>query len=224
MRLYRYRAASGSSGVNPNLGGITALGAARGRPGAAGPVRWELLIQGTDYYLDDSGLWVVLATKLDQNDYLATSFRTAAGTTIGTFPQVDQGPGSNDVLELIAEPQQNQTRRTFRYEMRNVYRVAGADLDVTSLEVGITLNRSERPVTGSAQTYLQQLGLAVPSDPVVVRPRESPLAPRAGSRGRECGERPLHRLPAPRSRSPTRASSRPPRSPTRSTARRSTCC
>ena len=178
VRLYRYRAASGSSGVNPNLGGITASARRGDGQEPLAPVRWELLTQGTDYYVDDSGLWVVLATKLDQNDYLATSFRTAAGTTIGTFPQVDQGPGSNDVLELIAEPQQNQTRRTFRFEMRNVYRVAGADLDVTSLEVGITLNRSERPVTGSAQTYLQQLGLAVPNDPVVFD-RENRLWPRA---------------------------------------------
>ena len=54
-----------------------------------------------DYYLDASGLWFVLATKLDQNDYLAVSFRTAAGTTVGTFPDADQGPGCTDSLELI---------------------------------------------------------------------------------------------------------------------------
>ena len=57
-----------------------------------------------------------------------------------------------------------------------------------------------------------------------LRPRESPVAPRAGSRGLECGERPLHRLPAPRAvRRPEQALARR-RSPTRSTARRSTCC
>ena len=49
-------------------------------------MRWELLIQGTDYYLDPSGLWFALATKLDQNDYLAVSYMTAAGTTVGSFP------------------------------------------------------------------------------------------------------------------------------------------
>ena len=43
-------------------------------------MRWQLLIQGTDYYLDPSGLWFALATKLDQNDYLAVSYTTAAGT------------------------------------------------------------------------------------------------------------------------------------------------
>ena len=131
MRLYRYRAARGNSGVNPNLGGITASARRGDGLEPLGPVRWELLIQGTDYYLDDSGLWIVLATKLDQNDYLATSFRTATGNTIGTFPDVDQGPGSSDVLELIADPQQTQIRRTFRHEMRNVYRVAGEKIGTT---------------------------------------------------------------------------------------------
>jgi hypothetical protein len=178
VRLYRYRAARGNSGVNPNLGGITATANRGGTLDPLPAVRWELLIQGTDYYLDDSGLWVVLATKLDQNDYLATSFRTAAGTTVGTFPEVDQGPGSTDVLELIAEPQQTQERRSFRHEMRNVYRVAGADLDPASLQVGVTLNRSERPVSGSAETYLQQLGLSLPNDPTLFD-RENRLWPRA---------------------------------------------
>ncbi len=178
VRLYRYRAARGNSGINPNLGGITAS-ANRGAGLEPLPaVRWELLIQGTDYYLDGSGLWVVLSTKLDQGDYLATSFRTAAGTTVGTFPETDQGPGSPDVLELIAEPQQTQDRRTFRHEMRNIYRVAGADLDATSLQVGITLNRSERPVSGTAETYLQQFGLAIPNDATLFD-RENRLWPRA---------------------------------------------
>lgn len=178
VRLYRYRAARGNSGLNPNLGGITASARRGEGEEPLDRVRWELLIQGTDYYLDDSGLWVVLATKLDQNDYLATSFRTAAGTTIGTFPEVDGGATSSDVLELIAEPQQTQSQRAFRHEMRNVYRVAGADLDVGSLEVGITLNRSEAPIGGEAQTYLQQLGLAEPSDPRLFD-RENRLWPRA---------------------------------------------
>ena len=110
VRVYRYRAARGNSGVNPNLGGITASARPRRHPQPFPAVRWELLIQGSDYYLDASGLWIVLATKLDQNDYLAVSFRTAAGGTVGTFPEVDQGAASTDVLEMIAEPQQTQDR------------------------------------------------------------------------------------------------------------------
>jgi Motility related/secretion protein len=170
VRIYRYRAAVGKSGVNPNLGGITALARRTDSPQQFGPVRWELLIQGTDYVLDESGLWIVLGTKLDQNDYLAVSYRTAAGTVVGTFPEADRGQVGNqarDTLQLIVQPQQGPALPTFRYEMRQIYRVAGADLDPNSLQVGVTLNRSERPLSGNAETYLQQLGLAVPSDATV---------------------------------------------------------
>jgi hypothetical protein len=174
VRVYRYRAAASKGEVNPNIGGISALARRRDSPQQFGPARWELLIQGTDYYLDESGLWIVLATKLDQNDYLAVSYRTVAGTTVGTFPETDRGTvdvggisQARDTLELIVQPQQGPDQPTFRYEMRQVYRVAGADLQASSLQVGVTLNRSERPISGNAQTYLQQLGLAVPSDPAV---------------------------------------------------------
>jgi hypothetical protein len=174
VRVYRYRAANSKGGVNPNIGGITALARRRDSPQQFGPARWELLIQGTDYYLDQSGLWVVLATKLDQNDYLAVSYRTQDGSSVGTFPEADRGtvdvggvPQARDTIELIVKPQQGPADPTFRYEMRQVYRVAGADLQASSLQVGITLNRSERPISGNAQTYLQQLGLSIPTDPAV---------------------------------------------------------
>jgi hypothetical protein len=178
VRVYRFRTTRGNSGINPNLGGITAVARRSDTPQRIGPVQWQLLIQGTDYYLDRSGLWVVLATKLDQSDYLAVSFRTAGGNTIGSFPEADQGPASTDSLELIVQPQQTPADPTFRYEMRQVYRVAGADLEASSLTVGITLNRSERPLAGSAETYLRQLGLSLPNDPKVFD-RENRLFPRA---------------------------------------------
>jgi len=164
VRVYRYRAAVSRTGLNPNLGGITATASRSDSPQRFGPVQWELLIQGSDYYLDPSGLWFTLGTKLDQNDYLAVSYRTAAGTVVGTFPEADQGSGSNDQLVLINEPKQSPAVPTFRYEMRQVYRVAGEDLDPTSLGVVITVNRSERPLSGAAETYLQLLGLALPND------------------------------------------------------------
>ena len=48
--------------------------------------------------------------------------------------------------------------------MRQVYRVAGADLDAASLQVGITVNRSERPQSGNAPTYLRSWASRFPSD------------------------------------------------------------
>ena len=49
--------------------------------------------------------------------------------------------------------------------MRQVYRVAGADLQLNTLAVSLSLNRSERPAR--AATYLAQLGLSIPTDPGV---------------------------------------------------------
>ena len=185
VRVYRYRAATSKTGVNPNLGGITALARRSDSPQQFGPVRWELLIQGTDYYLDQSGLWITLATKLDQNDYLAVSYRTAGGQHHRNLPRGGSRDGERRRRAAGAGyPRAGRAAAagpnlpTFRYEMRQVYRVAGADLDASSLQVGITLNRSERPLSGNAQTYLQQLGLAVPSDAAVFD-RTNRLFPRA---------------------------------------------
>jgi len=162
VRVYRYRTGVGS-GLNPNLGGISAIGF---RPDGSERVEgtWQLLLQGSDYYLDPSGLWFALATKLDQNDYLAVSYVTLSGTRVGTFPAAEN-PAVTDSLLLVAIPLQGPTQQTFRHEMRQIYRVSGTDLDKASLTVTVTLNQSARPTNDEAQTYLAFFGLAIPSDP-----------------------------------------------------------
>ncbi|MEO7136124.1 MAG: cell surface protein SprA [Gemmatimonadales bacterium] len=177
VRVYRYRPPQNQTGADPNLGGITALGRTIDPGQSFGPVRWQLLIQGTDYYLDPSGLWFALATKLDQNDYLAVSYTTAAGTVVGSFPSEDQGQGSSDSLRLIVEPKRGPEAVTFRHEMRQIYRAAGADLDPPSLQVNLSVNRSERP-QGGGTSYLGLLGLAVPTDQNVFD-RDNRLFPRS---------------------------------------------
>jgi hypothetical protein len=176
IRVYRYRRVSGN-GPNPNLGGINALAlSSDGAQQTAGI--WELLDRDIDYYVDPSGLWFVLAARLDlSNDYLAVSYRSAAGQ-VGTFPAQDQGVPVRDTLRLIVEPKVGAQRVTFRHEIRNAYRVAGADLDLNSLVVNLTLNRSERPLRpGAAATYLAELGLATSDDPAVFN-RQDRLFPR----------------------------------------------
>jgi motility/secretion related protein SprA len=183
VRVYRWRPYSGSNGANPNIGGITATARTilpQAPFGTFGPVQWELLIQNVDYYLDPSGLWLALSTKLDANSYLAVSYITGDGTTVGSFPATDKGPGSTDSLRLVALPSGTQIPSdspTLRYEMRQVYRVAGSDLDPSSLEVSIALNRSERPQSG-AETYLALLGLSLPTDPNLFD-RDNRLFPRS---------------------------------------------
>ena len=88
-----------------------------------------------------------------------------------------------DSLALIVEPLRGPEAGTFRHEMRQVYRVAGSDLQPASLEVGIALNRSERPALG-ASTYLAQLGIAIPTDPSLFD-RENRLFPRLRDPGAE---------------------------------------
>jgi len=188
VRVYRYRAPT-TGNVNPNLGGIHAF--ARnpsdpaqiiGQVAADEGVQWELLVEGRDYYVDPSALWIALASRLDARDYLAVSYTTAGGTSVGSFPSADR-PAAIDSLALIVEPLRGPEAGTFRHEMRQVYRVAGSDLDRSSLEVSIALNRSERPASGLA-TYLAQLGLSTPADPAIFD-RDNRLFPRTRDPGAE---------------------------------------
>ena len=167
LRVYRYRPALSQGGSNPNVGGINAI--AISADGAQRQTaRWELLVQNQDYYLDQSGLWFVLGSKLDQRDFLAVSYLTASGAAVGTGPVSDTPTPPNqppvDTLRLIVEPLVGADKVTFRHEMRQVYRIAGTDLDRSSLRVGLSVNQSERPLSGAASTYLALLGLAVPTD------------------------------------------------------------
>jgi len=164
VRLYRLRALGGGAGANPTLGGIRAVALRNDSPQRVGPLPWELLVQGRDYYLDPSGLWVALASRVGSDDFLAVSYVTAAGDTVGTFPAVG---GGNDTLELIYEPRRGPEVPTFPYEMRNVYRVGGSGISRSSVQVSILLNQSERPL-GGGDTYLAALGLALSADPTTV--------------------------------------------------------
>jgi hypothetical protein len=182
VRVYRHRPIQ-SGGINPNLGGITAVGFRPDTSYRTGAVQWVLLTEGQDYAIDPSGLWIAFANRLDAGDFLAVSYRTDGGAEVGTFPSVDD-PAANDSLLLVAKPNQEAGFPTFRHEMRQVYRIAGTDLDRRSLQVDLMLNRSERPASGGT-TFLGLLGLAIPTDQDVidvdnrVYPRPRPRDPLA---------------------------------------------
>lgn len=164
VRVYRHRATSGSVGLNPNLGGVTALAlnTSGTSPQQAGPFNWELLVQGRDYWLDPSGLWFVLSNKLDPNDFLAVSYVADDGTQVGTFPAADD-PARADTLLLVVEPTRGPDAGTFRHAMRQIYRVTGSDLERSSLRVAVVVNRSERP-PNDVSTWLSVFGLSIPTD------------------------------------------------------------
>ncbi len=160
VRVYRYTSASVNNPGNPNANGITARGV--NGTESVGPLRWALLKPNYDYWVDPSGLWLVLRAQLDPNDFLAVSYKTAGGTKVGTFPATDD-PARGDTLLLIKYPNRGPASGTFRYAMRQVYHVAGKDLTRGSVTLAITVARSERPEGGTG-TYLSLLGLALPSD------------------------------------------------------------
>ncbi len=191
IRVYRYRVPQLTGGVDPNLGGIPACSFQGPSGSRFGPVPWQLLVLGADYYADPSGLWIALAQKVDlRSDYIAISYVTEGGTTVGSFPgQPKPGAGTTcasvDSLRMLVEPLVGNDQPSFWHEMRQFYRVAGQDLDPLSLKVDISLNRSERPLPPSTfSTYLGALGLAVPTDQNSFD-RENRLFPRARDPGAE---------------------------------------
>jgi hypothetical protein len=175
VRIYRYRVPQQTSGIDPNLGGIPAC-AAQGPGGRTfGPVPWQLLVLGTDYYVDPSGLWIGFAQRIDlRNDYIAVSYITEDGQVVGTFPSVPNPQAGTtcatvDSLRMLAEPLVGPDQPSFFHEMRQFYRIAGQDLDLNSLEVDVALNRIERPLPPSNfSTYLAALGVSVPTDPETI--------------------------------------------------------
>jgi hypothetical protein len=163
VRLYRHRAAINRPQAETNLGGIQAVARRTDSPQRAGPLAWEILVEGRDYYLDPSGLWFALALRLDPDDLLGVSYVTAAGDTVGTFPATATA-SRVDTLELIYEPRRGPDVPTFFYEMRNVYRVGAVDdIGRASVAVRLLVGGSERPAAG-APTFLSLLGLAQESD------------------------------------------------------------
>ncbi|UCD23688.1 MAG: hypothetical protein JSW51_11720, partial [Gemmatimonadota bacterium] len=164
VRVYRLRAQSGQVQDNPNLGGIDAVAVRDDSPQRIGPFSWELLIEGGDYYLDPSSTWFALNTRVGTADFLAVSYVTAAGDTVGTFPSVN---GVNDTLQLIYEPQRGTEVPTFPYEMRNAYRIGSQDVNRATTRVTIRVSNSEATLREEG-TYLSRLDVALSSDPSTV--------------------------------------------------------
>ena len=160
VRIYRAQAQAGSVIDNPNLGGIEAVARRDDSNQRVGPIPWQLLIEGRDYYVDASGLWFGLSSRVRSDEFLAVSYITASGDTIGTFPSVD---GGQDTLELIYEPLRGPEVPTFFHELRNLYRVSGEDLDRATLDLRVVVNDSDRPLDGQG-TYLSRLGISVSND------------------------------------------------------------
>jgi hypothetical protein len=173
LRVYRRRAVAPGASGNQNVGGLRAVACGAGAVPVdcaaqrEGPFEWEILQEGTDYYVDPSGTWFALSNRLDQSDYLAVSYVTGTGAdSIGTFPvEANRDTTVIDTLRLVYDPKPGVTAASpsFRFEIRSAYRVGGREVSRESANLALTVNRRERSPAG--ETYLSLLGLALESDP-----------------------------------------------------------
>ena len=176
LRVYRRRAVAPGSTGNQNAGGVRAVACGTGPPPLgqrtdcaaqrAGPFEWEILEERVAYYVDPSGTWFALANRLDQNDYLAISYVTSTrADTVGTFP-IEVNPDTTvvDTLRLVYDPRPGVTAAapSFRFELRNAYRVGGREVNRESLDLALMVNQRERSATG--EPYLAVLGIALEND------------------------------------------------------------
>lgn len=99
---------------------------------------------GDDYYLHPSGLWVALRAPLRPDEALAVTYVTITGDTIGQYnPQRIQtiGGGVPRLGLVRASAAQHQPGRpTWDMEMKQVYRLSGADeVEAESVDLVISL-------------------------------------------------------------------------------------
>ncbi|HWC73373.1 MAG TPA: cell surface protein SprA, partial [Gemmatimonadales bacterium] len=177
LRVYRRRAVAPGQAGNQNAGGVRAVACGTGPQGQAidcgatgqraGPFEWEILEERKDYYVDPTGTWFALANRLDQNDYLAVSYITASRTgKVGTFPiEVNPDTSVIDTLRLVYDPKPSVTAAapSFRFEIRNAYRVGGREVNRESMSLALMVNQRERSPEG--EPYLSVLGVALDNDP-----------------------------------------------------------
>src|SRR5690606_17229311 len=122
--------------------------------------RFRRLILGEDYIVHSSGLWIMLRVPLRSDEALAVVYTTESGTQIGT-PNPEQAPaGMTPTLRLVRgpEPIHQPGQPTWKYEMRQVYRLdSSSGVELGSVELAISLGELSGGIT-----YRDYAGQQVP--------------------------------------------------------------
>ncbi|MFO0095955.1 MAG: cell surface protein SprA, partial [Gemmatimonadaceae bacterium] len=172
-RIYLYRQLVGAANQNPR-------GPQFSVRGARNPARqiYEVLRENVDYYLDPSGLWLVLVRPLNlNNERLAIAYEV----NVNGQPGRNVNTGGTPDIEFTAEPQfanllwepelQPTNPEYFLREIKSVYRLGGEDLQRESLKLRLVTGTSgdqEKPIDPSrGETYLQLFGLSQATNPAI---------------------------------------------------------
>lgn len=179
IKLYRHEVQSGQQNIEDGV--IQARAIAR-RPAAADPTLpdsadfqgfFRPLVEGEDYVVHSSGLWVVLKSRAQEGEALATSYITAVGDTVGDYNAeeifrdiANTGMGALPQLELLRDPATHRPGGvTWEREMHQVYRISSSD-DVEDGSIQLTISQGPiesgpivRTLDGQDYTFLQIFGL-----------------------------------------------------------------
>ena len=165
-KIFLYRLLIGGQPPNPSGPQFRLLGNPRSRRGQV----YEYLREGVDYYADPSLLWIALVRPIAlNNERLVVAYRVRINgrdtiyTTTGGTPDLSYTPAREQFANLIWDPDVQPGDPAFDREIRSVYRLGGPDLRRQSVTLKIVTGSSEdqeKPVAGTADTYLKLFGLA----------------------------------------------------------------
>jgi len=119
------------------------------------------LVEGEDFIVHRSGLWVVLKSRTQTAEALAVAYITAAGDTVGDFDAEDKfreyantGTGEIPRLSLLRDPQSHRPGGlTWEKEMHQIYRISSSDdIEQSSVELVI----SQGPVESGPVVRVEQ--------------------------------------------------------------------
>ena len=165
-KIFLYRLLIGGQPPNPDGPQFRLIGNPRSRRGQV----YEYLREGVDYYADPSLLWIALVRPLAlNNERLVVAYRVRVNgrdtiyTATGGTPDLAFTPAREQFANLIWDPDVQPVDPAFDREIRSVYRLGGSDLRRQSVTLKIVTGSSEdqeKPVAGTADTYLKLFGLA----------------------------------------------------------------
>jgi len=165
-KIFLYRLLIGGQPPNPSGPQFRLLGNPRSRRGQV----YEYLREGVDYYADPSLLWIALVRPLAlNNERLVVAYRVRINgrdtiyTSTGGTPDLAFTPTREQFANLIRDPDVQPGDPAFDREIRSVYRLGGSDLRRQSVTLKVVTGSSEdqeKPVAGTADTYLKLFGLA----------------------------------------------------------------